>query len=899
MQKIIKVFFLVAVFLLSTFMITPRVLAASVSVDLKANNSDSSLTLPPLIRSYGAPAVASSDRNISFVWTSQNASTCSTSSSEIPLFNSGVQTSGNMLITPDHPFYPKTSATYTITCYNSGGQDTDSITVTLPPFNPEINTQVNTQTQTGSLRIQAAFGGAMATVTGSQSTTFDVNGSAVSGWTPFTNNNTVDTPITVTFDKEVDSLAFRILYSPTFNGNYGPATLEYYSPDGTLLRTDKNVGGDIQAIYRPLGWGSAVSAPVKSVKIYIPWEISTTIFISGGVYVGVVDYDAVAADAAAANARTEANWAKFKTGDTVLTTTSLNVRSSAGTNYPVVKVVSSGTKGVIETGPNSAQTYTWWKVRFSDGTSGWSVGDYLEKYESTSVESSNNSSSSTNTTNTGSGTSGGSGTSSTTCLNLTTSILEGSSGMDVALLQDFLRAQGFLSTASDGKFGPKTSAAVSAFQIANGIESVGSVGPVTRAKIYSISCGGVSNTTSSANSNTSTTTTKPTTVTSGNSSTVQLKANGVGSSLSVSMGTPVVLSWAVSGQTSCYKSSNPPSEFTGALVPLNSGTTPVYPTSSIEYKITCGNYYSSVVINVGGTTFTGSTSNTTSTSANSSASSTTPSVKFAVGDTVASTTLLNVRSIANVTASVIATVPTGTKGTVWGGPVMVNGENWWNISFANVAVGWSVEKYLIKTASGGLTTNFIVPGSNVTIPKTTPTLATCAPFDYDVSKNIEASGQITNPNVIFILPSGWTYNKNVVPNTVTVPGSGTFPVFPTLPIQINYNYATPTPTGCGGFAFTDNTLRTATGALLRDFRAEGAAAIFIGGGKTSNDVFRQTNGTPLVIGSENICEMAGVPAGTNCTNFFKSAGIDASLPTGCASTSGYSPTTGKSCSGSK
>jgi hypothetical protein len=231
---------------------------------------------------------------------------------------------------------------------------------------------------------------------------------------------------------------------------------------------------------------------------------------------------------------------------------------------------------------------------------------------------------------------------------------------------------------------------------------------------------------------------------------------------------------------------------------------------------------------------------------------------------------VSVKSIANVTAINIGTVPSGTRGTVWGGPVMVNGENWWNISFANVAVGWVGEKSLTKVASGGLTTNFVVPGSNVTIPKTIPPyLATCPAFDYDVSMGIEANGQIPNPNVLYILPSGWTRNTNVVPNTVTVPGTGTFPTFPTMPTQINYNYSIATPVGCGGFLFSDNTVRNAKGVLLRDYRAEGLPPIFIGGGKTSSDVFRQTNGAPLVINPASICEMAGVPTGTLCTNFLK------------------------------
>ena len=95
--------------------------------------------------------------------------------------------------------------------------------------------------------------------------------------------------------------------------------------------------------------------------------------------------------------------------------------------------------------------------------------------------------------------------------------------------------------------------------------------------------------------------------------------------------------------------------------------------------------------------------------------------------------------------------------------------------------------------------------------------------------------------------------------------------------------------------FTDNTVRNAYGIVMRDLKAEGAPPLFIDGGKTSNDVFRQVNGAPLNIGYENICEMAGVPAGMGCTNYLKAGGIILSLPSGCTSSSGFSATTGKAC----
>jgi|GEM_PF-1018636 len=55
-------------------------------------------------------------------------------------------------------------------------------------------------------------------------------------------------------------------------------------------------------------------------------------------------------------------------------------------------------------------------------------------------------------------------------------------------LQNFLRAAGFFSAQTTGKFGPLTRRAVIRFQIAHGLPGVGRLGPRTRALIKSLSC---------------------------------------------------------------------------------------------------------------------------------------------------------------------------------------------------------------------------------------------------------------------------------------------------------------------------------------------------------------------------------------------------------------------------
>jgi hypothetical protein len=59
---------------------------------------------------------------------------------------------------------------------------------------------------------------------------------------------------------------------------------------------------------------------------------------------------------------------------------------------------------------------------------------------------------------------------------------------DVTLLQDFLRVSGLLDHVSTGYFGSLTMQAVRDFQRANDIESIGIVGPKTRAAIKTASC---------------------------------------------------------------------------------------------------------------------------------------------------------------------------------------------------------------------------------------------------------------------------------------------------------------------------------------------------------------------------------------------------------------------------
>ena len=71
------------------------------------------------------------------------------------------------------------------------------------------------------------------------------------------------------------------------------------------------------------------------------------------------------------------------------------------------------------------------------------------------------------------------------------------------------------------------------------------------------------------------------------------------------------------------------------------------------------------------------------------------STKFTVGQRVAATANINVRSTANTAGTLLGTQPTGRLGTVTGGPVSQGGYNWWNVNYDSSPDGWSVEDFLV------------------------------------------------------------------------------------------------------------------------------------------------------------------------------------------------------------
>ncbi len=86
----------------------------------------------------------------------------------------------------------------------------------------------------------------------------------------------------------------------------------------------------------------------------------------------------------------------------------------------------------------------------------------------------------------------------TACTSLSYNLRHGQyDGYAVTALQAYLNASGYMSYPPTGYFGPITLAAVLRFQAANGIDTTGFVGPITRGRIQALSCGTVPNPTPS------------------------------------------------------------------------------------------------------------------------------------------------------------------------------------------------------------------------------------------------------------------------------------------------------------------------------------------------------------------------------------------------------------------
>lgn len=119
----------------------------------------------------------------------------------------------------------------------------------------------------------------------------------------------------------------------------------------------------------------------------------------------------------------------------------------------------------------------------------------------------------------------------------------------------------------------------------------------------------------------------------------------------------------------------------------------------------------------GGTSVSGESAQTTTTKPTTSVSAPKeiPLPQFAVGDTVKTTSVLNVRDGASTKQTILGKQEIGARGVIVSGPIFTNGYWWWKIDWQSIPDGWSVGDFLalIPTA--------VAPENITPTPTPTPT----------------------------------------------------------------------------------------------------------------------------------------------------------------------------------
>jgi hypothetical protein len=68
----------------------------------------------------------------------------------------------------------------------------------------------------------------------------------------------------------------------------------------------------------------------------------------------------------------------FSIGDEVMTTGSLKVRDDASIYAGLMATQFSKARGTIIAGPKTKDGYTWWKIKYNNGVTGWSADNWLQ-----------------------------------------------------------------------------------------------------------------------------------------------------------------------------------------------------------------------------------------------------------------------------------------------------------------------------------------------------------------------------------------------------------------------------------------------------------------------------------------------------------------------------------------
>src|SRR3989344_3240732 len=145
------------------------------------------------------------------------------------------------------------------------------------------------------------------------------------------------------------------------------------------------------------------------------------------------------------------------------------------------------------------------------------------------------------------------------------------------------------------------------------------------------------------------------------------------------------------------------------------------------------------------------------------------STKFSIGNTVQTTTTVNVRQTASATGTLLGTQTTGVQGTVVAGPTYADGFHWWQVNYNSGVDGWSAEDFLVKvttptpTPAGTVNVSTLTQLQNAINSLTSVQTISIAAGTYNLINSLYIPQNISNVTI-----KGATGNRD----TVIIKGPG-------------------------------------------------------------------------------------------------------------------------------
>ncbi|MDP2789049.1 MAG: hypothetical protein Q8O46_03305 [bacterium] len=182
-----------------------------------------------------------------------------------------------------------------------------------------------------------------------------------------------------------------------------------------------------------------------------------------------------------------------------------------------------------------------------------------------------------------------------------------------------------------------------------------------------------------------------------------------------------------------------------------------------------------------------------------------PSTKFKIGDSVQTTSSVNIRSSAGV---ILGTQTTGTMGTITSGPVVNGNYTRWEVDYVNAPDGWTVQNYLVisttppppppsnlPTVTMSVSPGYITTGSSATLTWSSTNATSCtASGGWSGTKGTSGTVSVT-PTVTTTYALTCTGTGGSVTQSATVSVGVSGPVSqPELP-RVYVNTSMPSQTG--------------------------------------------------------------------------------------------------------